>query len=201
MAVQPDIGGVILAGGQSKRIGQNKGLLKIGNKTLIEWVAGELEKSLEDILIVSNHADAYRFLNFPIHPDIFPGGALSGVHAGISASRKAYNLVVACDMPFIDARLVDAMSPFVLDHDAVVFESDKGFESLFAIFSKAALEVIEPMLNRNEFAIHDVFSRIRTKSLSTSQAYAIASPHCFFNINYEDDYLRAVKIHEARTLP
>src|SRR5699024_12091296 len=61
--------GVILAGGKSTRMGTNKALLKIDNRTVIEKVASELQLVCDKVIIVTNVPDDYRFLDFDLIGD------------------------------------------------------------------------------------------------------------------------------------
>ena len=87
-------------------MGKNKALLKIGGKTVIEHIAAELEKTVADLMIVTNTLEDYQFLNLPMVEDEWKGmGPLAGIHAGLKASKTDKNLVVACDMPFVSSKL------------------------------------------------------------------------------------------------
>src|SRR5690349_521379 len=107
-----DLGVIILAGGQSRRMGRNKALLRLtpDRPTLIEEVAATVAP-LGPILLVTNTPDAYAFLDLPMVPDARPGaGALGGLYSGLLATACPFNLVVACDMPFLQPALLRALA-------------------------------------------------------------------------------------------
>src|SRR4051812_50149033 len=93
---------IILAGGQSSRMGTNKALLQLKGKTVIEGMVERLENIVDDILIVTNTFEDYAFLHLPMIEDKRKGkGPLAGMEAGLAATQTERNLIVAFDMPFI----------------------------------------------------------------------------------------------------
>lgn len=99
------IGGIILAGGQSKRMGTNKALLRTepDGPTMIEKALAALREITLEVLLVTNQPHEYEWLGLPMVGDNYKVGAsLAGLEAGLTASKYQYNVVVACDMPYIN---------------------------------------------------------------------------------------------------
>lgn len=97
-----DCGTILLAGGQSRRMGRNKALLRLqaDGPTIIEQVIAAVQP-WGPPLIVTNTPEDYAFLGLQMVPDARPGtGALGGLYSGLAAATAPYNFVVACDMPF-----------------------------------------------------------------------------------------------------
>jgi len=99
------VGCIVLAGGKGLRLGQDKALEIIGNRSLLERVISYLNFFNSDIIIVTAPNQSYPQLGgYPklrVVTDIYPGkGPLGGIYTGLKASDSFYNLVVACDMPF-----------------------------------------------------------------------------------------------------
>jgi len=112
---------IILAGGKSSRMGTNKALLKINEKTNIERMADKLKLFFDDIILVTNDSEQYEFLELKTAADHYPGmGPLAGVHAGLLASDYDLNFIVACDMPFVSAELAEALVNSCGHFDAVI---------------------------------------------------------------------------------
>src|SRR5690349_20502843 len=114
-----DLGVIILAGGQSRRMGTNKALLRLapGGPTLIEQVVA-LTAPLGPALLVTNTPADYAFLGLPMVPDARPGsGALGGLYSGLQAAPAPYNLAVACDMPFLQPALLRWLADQPRDYD------------------------------------------------------------------------------------
>ena len=104
--VQPSVTGVILAGGKSSRMGQNKALMPLGDQRLIDRVVAVLHEVFANLLMVTNSPEVYADLDLPIVADIYPDkGSLGGIYSAIYHAPTPYCLVVACDMPFLNAAL------------------------------------------------------------------------------------------------
>src|SRR3954453_3010010 len=112
---------IILSGGKSSRMGTNKALLKINEKTNIERIADTLKLSFNDIILVTNHPEDYQFLGLKMVSDYYPDkGPLAGVHAGLLSSTYDTNFIVACDMPFVSGELAEVLVQKCGDYDAVI---------------------------------------------------------------------------------
>src|SRR3954447_5197806 len=97
---------IILAGGKSSRMGTNKALLDLNGRMVIEGIVEKLEKTVDEIIIVTNTFADYEFLKLPMVEDKWKDmGPLAGIEAGLNASKTEHNLIVACDMPFISVEL------------------------------------------------------------------------------------------------
>jgi len=97
----------ILAGGASRRMGQNKAMLPLDGRPLIAHVADRLGQLAEECIIISNDVALYDFLGLPVYEDIFTGtGALAGVHSALTHATRPWVFVVACDMPFLNLTLL-----------------------------------------------------------------------------------------------
>ncbi|MCK5087392.1 MAG: molybdenum cofactor guanylyltransferase, partial [Melioribacteraceae bacterium] len=98
-----DITAVILAGGNSSRMGLNKSLLKINNSSFIDRTIILLENIFDDIIIVSNSPEDYTALGLQIFQDVYPGfGPLAGIHSGLMNSNSEKVFVVSNDLPFLN---------------------------------------------------------------------------------------------------
>ena len=122
--VTAEFGSVILAGGQSRRMGRNKALLRLdpAGPTLVEGVVAAVA-GRGPIVLVTNTPEEYAFLGLPMVADApeHPGaGPLAGLYSGLRASTAAYNLTLACDMPRLQPALLDALAALPRDYDALV---------------------------------------------------------------------------------
>jgi len=113
--------GLILAGGKSQRMGQDKSLMVLGGRTLIQRVVDALAPLCDDIIVVTNSPDAYAHLNLAMVRDVFPdAGSLGGLYSGLSAVAREPAIAVACDMPFLNTELLRYQVSMSSDADAVV---------------------------------------------------------------------------------
>src|SRR5215212_9354436 len=127
----------IQAGGQSSRMGEDKALKTFLGRPLIQRVIERLSPIAEELIVTTNRPEEYIFLNLPLFPDLKPGrGALGGLYTAIACAKHPLAAVVACDMPFASATLLEAESRLLLeeDVDAVIPKSDEGYEPLHAVY-------------------------------------------------------------------
>ena len=112
------ISAILLAGGAGRRMGgEDKGLLKLKDKTLAEWVLARIAPQVDEMLISANrNLEIYRTFGYPVLPDKTEGfaGPLAGIARGLLDARHELNLSVTCDTPFLPddlvARLSDALN-------------------------------------------------------------------------------------------
>jgi len=115
------ITGVILAGGSSKRYGQNKAFLEIGGIRLIDRITEEMKDIFERVILVTNEKKGYEYLGIPMLEDIIKElGPIGGIYTGLMSLSDQAGFFVACDMPFINKQLVRYMVDIQDNHSAVV---------------------------------------------------------------------------------
>jgi molybdopterin-guanine dinucleotide biosynthesis protein A len=189
-----DVSCIILAGGKSTRLGRNKVVEKIGNQSLIEIVVSRLCALESDIIIVaSKDSSLPQLTNCPrlkLANDIYPGrGSLGGIYTGLIASETLFNLVVACDMPFLNLDLVRYMVDRTEGYDAVIPKSDVDIlEPLHAVYSKNCIPAIESLIKKDRFSILELYPLIKVKYIEYSEVERFDPDHLsFFNINTEED--------------
>jgi len=179
---------VILAGGKSKRMGVNKAFLKVGDLPIIERVIDKASLVGEEVILVTNSPDEYAHLGYPTVQDIFPGkGSLGGIYSGLREARHPYVLVVACDMPFLNASLLRYMILLSRGYDIVVPRTDQGVEPLHALYSKACLPTMEQLLQQNNLKIISFYSLFRVRYVEQEEVELLDPQHLsFFNVNTPD---------------
>ena len=139
--------GIILAGGNSSRMGRDKSLLKYNHQTLIELTVKELQKVVEDIIIASNHTSKYNIPGITEVPDLYPGtGPLAGMHSGLQHIKHRYAFIVSCDMPLFSADLAKYLLELSPGYDVVVPNINGYQEPLCAVYSKKCIDIIEGCL-------------------------------------------------------
>lgn len=129
---------LILAGGASSRMGQNKALVPFLGKPLIERIVAAARQISDDILLVANDAGPYAGLGLPCVADIQPGfGPLMGLYSGLSAVRFDLALMVACDMPFLSPDLMRRLIELAPGFDVVIPRSEDGLHPLHALYRRS----------------------------------------------------------------
>jgi molybdopterin-guanine dinucleotide biosynthesis protein A len=168
-AATAPIGGIILAGGQSRRMGRPKALLRLtpDGPTLIELALAAVRAVAADLVLVTNAPETYAFLGCRMVADQYPGlGALAGIHAGLAAGAHEHNLIVACDMPFLNPALLAALAAEPRDYDALIPRRDDGqWETLHAIYGRACLPAIGARLAAGAGRVIAFFPEVRVRAL------------------------------------
>jgi molybdopterin-guanine dinucleotide biosynthesis protein A len=183
------VSGIVLAGGQSSRLGTDKSFINVNGQSLIERIVAKLTRLSDDVIIVTNSPDEYDHLEARLVGDIYPGkGALGGIYSGLRAAANAYSLVVACDMPFLDLNLLRYMIILAREHDVVIPRIGGLPEPLHAIYSKNCQEPIDRLLARGGLKIIDFFSEVRVRYVEEGEVDIFDPQHLsFFNVNTPDD--------------
>lgn len=187
------LSGVVLAGGQSRRLGTDKALLRIDGQTLLATTVERLYLMCDEVIIVTNTPQVHSHPLARSVVDAFPGkGSLGGIYSGLAAAKNTYSLVVACDMPFLNTSLLLYFSALAEYYDVVIPRFQDSLEPLHAIYSKACLPHIKALLDQNILRIIDLFSRVRTRYVEEHE-WAIIDPErlSFFNINTPQDLEKA----------
>ncbi len=184
---------MVLAGGQSRRMGTNKALLELpSGETLIERVLAALRPLSDDLVIVSNTPELYAHLDARQTSDEFVGaGPLAGLHAGLQVARHDWTFAVACDMPLVDHRLVRFMALLTEGHDAIVPWVNGELEPLHALYSKQCLPAIVSHLAAGHRRMISFLGDIRLRRVEASEI-ALFDPEgrSFFNANTPEDWQR-----------
>lgn len=187
-----DAGLILLSGGKSSRMGTNKALLPVEGKLNIERILESLGENFKDRIIVTNTPDEYRFLQGKVNivPDIYPGlGPLSGIHAGLVASKAEYNVVVACDMPFVSEDLARVLVEKSHGFQAVVPRFNGMRQPLFAVYHQSMIEEIERFLKGNDFRVNNLWEKVKMLWLDEENLRFIPQiERAFYNMNKPEEY-------------
>ncbi|MYE91023.1 molybdenum cofactor guanylyltransferase [Candidatus Poribacteria bacterium] len=193
--------GVILAGGQSRRMGRNKALMRLGDEPLIVHVIRQMKSVTDELLLITNEPGLYTSLKLPTYTDILPDmGALGGLHAGLSYAANSTVICVGCDMPLLRPNLLSHLVTLLEDYDAVVpcvqavDRPTPIFQTLSAVYSKRCLSVIDEMLAVDELRVHALYDRIDARIVQPHEWQAFDPQGLsFFNINTPEDFEKADK--------
>jgi len=195
---------LILTGGENKRIGDNKTLLKIGRVSLLERVLYQVEKvreKEEEIILVGGKVSLKRNRKWgmgkvKVVEDIISGkGPLGGIYSGLSLSSAEFNFVLGCDMPFLKWEFIDYMRSLPRSYEILIPSHSRGIEPLHAIYSKSCLPIIREKLNQGQCRIQTILPYLKVRFVEEEEIKKFSSPrYIFFNINTWED------LHQARKL-
>ena len=196
--------GVILAGGKSRRMGQNKALLQLGDDPLIAHVIRRMRLATDELLLITNNPAEYAHLGLPMHSDMIPDtGALGGIYTGLMHASHDVVLCVGCDSPFLVPNLLTYLVSILGEYDAVMpytykeiptYSDDTQIilQTLCAAYSKRCLPIIERMLHKSELRVHALAEHAHIQRVSPEVWQIFDSEGMsFFNINTPKDLERA----------
>jgi FdhD protein len=182
--------GVILAGGESRRMGRDKAFLPFRGGTLVETVAARLRDACDGVLVVSRDPGRFETLGLRAVADALPERrSLVGIYTGLlHAGRPIF--ACGCDMPFLCGPLIRHMAALA-DGADVVMPRLKDYEPLHAVYTPACLEPIRRVLaagGRNA----DILAGVRAHILDEEELRRFdAALRSFVNLNTPEDYAAA----------
>jgi molybdopterin-guanine dinucleotide biosynthesis protein A len=185
--------GIILAGGENRRMGVDKAFLTVAGIPLIEHVLRVLGSVVQQIIIVTNSPERYRTYDARIVTDrLEQRGSLVGIYSGICSSESEFNLVVACDMPFLNAGLLSYLMEQAPGYDAVVPAFGELIEPLHAVYSKRLLPVIEERIREDERRIRSIFGHANVRYVTEKEISRFdPERRSFINLNTPQQYKEA----------
>ena len=187
----------VLAGGQSRRMGQDKALLPLdpGGPPLLRIVLDRLAAVADDRFIVATDRPAYGDFGVPVYGDDVAGaGTLAGIATALRLARHDHCLVVACDMPFLNPSLLAWMAARPRTYDALVprlpGESKQArgaghtWQTLHAIYVKRCLPAINRRLAEDDRKVISFFDGVRVEAVDAEQVRLLDPDlRSFFNAN------------------
>lgn len=188
---------VIQAGGESRRMGQDKGLVDFLGEPLIQRVVSRIRPIADEILVTTNKPEAYQFLNIPLFKDVIPNhGALGGLYTALNAASSPIVAVIACDMPFVNPALLEFLIQEMeqSDMDIVIPRSKNGLEPLHAVYrQETCLPHIRKAIESEKWRVDSWFGEVKRR-IMPPEKIQIYDPAflSFLNVNTPEE-LQAAK--------
>jgi molybdopterin-guanine dinucleotide biosynthesis protein MobB len=182
----------ILAGGRSRRMGQDKAFAEFGRGTLIEWLRDRFAGLFPHTFIVAKDAARFRGLGLPVVADALP--ALSptvGVYTAVLASPTSRTLCLGCDIPFVTPAVLKVLAERSEGHEALVPRDGSGLQPMCAVYGKATLDALERMLDADERRIDLIFERVATEYLDVAGLGLGDPAQLFLNVNTQAELAAA----------
>lgn len=187
---------VILAGGKSSRMGQDKAFLKIGNRTIVEYQLQRLSPLFEELLLSTNLPEKFAHLGLETVQDFIPDrGPLVGIYSSLLKARYSHLFAIACDMPFISPGLITYMKESCKDYDVTVPETERGLEPLHAIYSKTCLPVMKEYVGKKDGKgrVIEFFPQVKVRVVTKEEISSIPGGNeAFLNFNTMEEYQKQV---------
>ena len=184
------ISAIILAGGRGARLGyQDKGLLHLGDRKLVEWVIEKIQPQVNEVVISANrNKDLYQTLGLPVISDIlYPNfGPLAGILNALPAVQGPWVLTAPCDSPFLPLDLVARLKQALNNNNdiAVPLVGDRA-QSAICLFNTSLHQNLKEFLASGHKKMEDWHSGLNRVLVPFENSEA------FLNINEESAWLKA----------
>ena len=178
----------ILAGGKSTRMGEEKGLTLFHDKPLIQYVIETAELLSKNIFICTANQDFNRF-NYPLVEDQIKGlGPAGAIDTILQQTTADYNLVLGCDMPFIDIHSLQFLINQCTEAEITVPIYNHYPEALMAVYAKTCQNLWHDQVELGILKLSDLISHFKT-NFDDGNKMSESNPSLFKNINSKEDLL------------
>jgi molybdopterin-guanine dinucleotide biosynthesis protein A len=199
-----EVTGVLLAGGKSRRMGEDKRYLVVGEQTLLERGLGVLRSIFQEVLVVIAHDSPPLGVDARVVRDLVPDcGSLGGLYTGLTQAAAPCIFVVACDMPFLDQAVIAQFTSRRATADIVIAKLAARLHPMHALYGKGCLPVLEQMIRARQLKIQEMVSHASLRVQYVTEADLLTidpSWHSFQNVNTPAD-LEAARSLLARVPP
>jgi molybdopterin-guanine dinucleotide biosynthesis protein A len=187
--VQEKATAIILAGGKSSRMGEDKYLLPVHGQPLIQYIIKQLQGHFDEVIIGANDPQRFAFTGLRVVPDMEQDkGPLMGIYSCLMASTNDINFITACDIPEMNTKLIHNMINLSVDYDIVmpVTGNDKH-EPLYAIYRKSVAQHAHAILQNDGRRI------VQLLKMSNVKLIDFQDRGWYQNLNVKEDYLQYIK--------
>ena len=191
------VGGVVLCGGKSTRMGTSKAWLPFGPETMLQRVVRLLGEVVSPIVVVA--ATDQDLPQLPsgviVTRDENEGrGPLEGLRAGLKALPTIVDAayVTSCDVPLLETGFVRQMIDLANDYDIAVMEIDGFTHPLSAVYRRATLPSVEDLLANNRLRPVFLFDAAKTRRVKPEEMTSDPDLRTLRNLNTREDYERAL---------
>lgn len=186
-----DVTGVLLAGGKSRRMGEDKRFLLVGEQTLLERSCAVLRQLFEQVCIVIAQDSPPMQTEVPVTRDLIPDrGSLGGLYTGLRQAGTHHIFLAACDMPFIHGGLVRHLIALKEDAAVVLARWKNQLQPTHAVYSRDCLPVLEELMERRELKLQSLIAHpsLRVRVVTEVEVGRIdVEGRSFLNINTPSD--------------
>lgn len=186
---------IVLAGGHSARMGQDKALLELEGTAILRRTVDTLRQLTEDILIVGRPPDPTLPAS-AVSDSILDLGPMGGLSTGLPAMRHRYIVCVGCDHPWLDANVLDLLLSRVDTHDAVVPIVYGRAQVLHAVYDRSILPIVRSHLDSRRLSMRSLLKDLRVCWVDEADIRPLDPElRSFINVNTPEDW------DTIRTLP
>ncbi|UCG44602.1 MAG: molybdenum cofactor guanylyltransferase [Candidatus Bathyarchaeota archaeon] len=195
---------IVLAGGFSNRFGQDKGLLRLGDRPLILHILDSISPIVDEVLIVVNSVGRKRdYVNLDPTAEIVIDrykiqSPVVGTLTGFESAKGEYSLLLPCDTPFVSPKVAELLLDACIGSDAAIPKWSGGhIEPLQAAYhTRSALTASKKALRGEKSSMHLVISYLKKICYLPTSSFRQIDPQLmtFFNINSPEDMVKAERV-------
>jgi molybdenum cofactor guanylyltransferase len=192
------VGGVVLCGGRSTRMGVPKATLPFGPETMLQRVVRLLGEVVSPVVVVAARGQSLPPLPGEVaitRDEREAKGPLEGIRAGLSALPESIDAayITSCDVPLLVPAFVERMIDLMGDHDIAVMEVDGFPHPLSAIYRRDTLPNVESLLAADRLRPVFLFDAVRTRRVKPEEMTVVDPDlRTLRNLNTPDDYRAAL---------
>lgn len=166
------ITGVVLAGGKSSRMGQDKGLQLLNGELMVSYSIAALKPVVNEIILIAN-TDDYARLGYAVHQDLHADcGPIGGIEAGLHHARHDQTIVLSCDIPRVETSLLCYLLDHQ-DHHPITIPTIQGKqEPMIALYHRSCLPQWSALLDRGERKLWTVAKEIGCQEIELPRHFA-----------------------------
>ena len=199
-----EVTGVLLAGGKSRRMGEDKRYLVVGEQTLLERGLVVLRSIFQEVLVVIAQDSPPLDVAARVVRDLVPDcGSLGGLYTGLTQATARCIFVVACDMPFLDQAVIAQFTSRRATADIVMAKLAARLHPMHALYGKRCLPALEQMIRARQLKIQEMVSHASLRVRYVTEADLLTldpSGRSFQNVNTPAD-LEVARSLLARVRP
>ncbi|MEP6933408.1 MAG: molybdenum cofactor guanylyltransferase [Nitrospirota bacterium] len=182
-----DVTGILLAGGKSRRMGEDKRHLLVGEQTLLERGLAVLRTIFQEVLVViAQDSDPLGVDARVVRDLVADCGSLGGLYTGLMQATTPRIFVVACDMPFLDQMVIAQFMSRGHNADIVMAKVEGRLHPMHALYGKQCVPVLEQMILARQLKIQEIVSKafLRVHYVTGADLVTIdPSGRSFYNVN------------------
>ncbi len=177
--------GILLAGGKSSRMGEDKAFMKYGEYFLYEYSLSVLKHFSNNILLSSSNL-LFKQADCTIVEDEMPGlGPIGGIFSCLKQIKCQNAIVLPCDLPLITLSIIDILIENSENFDITIALNRQNLpEPLVGIYNVAVIPFMEEMINHGNYKMQELLSKVNTRFVPFPESPALS----FQNINYPSDF-------------
>ena len=188
----------ILVGGRASRFGGcDKSTIHIGGRSILERQLAELSQVTDDLLLVGVNSQSERPSGVRQIPDRVAGcGPLGGLDAALAAARGSALALVACDLPFVTAALLNHLLALTAEADAVIPRTERGYHPLCAAYTRGCQAIVARRLEARQLQMTGLMEDIRVRVVTEEELDAFGRrDRLLANVNTQADLLEIQALH------